>query len=490
MAFTVDIVQSQFRQLQEYADRAFALSSTYISTLQGYIIADLDMTPPTIDITDRNPFGVDSGLDTARPDEQTYPPTPADPISTDHPFPSSPSFMMPTAPTLTDISIPSFVSESIVGITTQLPTVNFDVPNVGQIDSGSEYSGGVLSDVIEAKLTSNITSGGTMIDPTVEADIWDRDLERHEQQLQDSVDKLTSQWAKLGFSVPDGLLAGSILGINNEYLNKRLDRSREIAVKQAELEQQGMFKSLELGIGLEKLFRDTFSDYARRVFETSKTAVDVLIEIYKQRVNQYNVNLEVFKADMIAYKTRVEAESLRVEVYKSQIAALQLVAGIDDLRVKSYVAQISGIEHQAKIYQTDVQTVAIMYDAEKQKIEKFKAQVEAYAAEVDSLTKQYTANIEGYKAYIQAYVASSDSQTKLSDVETRAQIARSEATVKEWEVQLKIIQENTAMRLEALKSVAQTTSNLAAGAMSAGHVSASQAASYSDSDSEIHQYLE
>jgi undecaprenyl pyrophosphate synthase len=121
-----------------------------------------------------------------------------------------------------------------------------------------------------------------------------------------------------------------------------------------------------------------------------------------------------------------------------------------------------------------------MYEAEKQKIEMYKSKVEAYTAVIKSITEKYATQVEGFKAYLGAWSASSDSQTKLIDIGTRAQIAKVEATIKEWEVQLRLIQENTALKLEALKAVAQTASNLAAGSLSAGHASAS--ASFSGID--------
>ncbi|MBU2049351.1 MAG: hypothetical protein KKH61_10290, partial [Gammaproteobacteria bacterium] len=46
----------------------------------------------------------------------------------------------------------------------------------------------------------------------------------------------TSMWAKKGWSLPDGLLAHSLSEVQKEYMNKGLDRSREIAIKQADLE--------------------------------------------------------------------------------------------------------------------------------------------------------------------------------------------------------------------------------------------------------------
>jgi len=477
------LVSEQIEQIQNYADDAFSLAEKYIDDLNTYIVGTITTTPPVIDIPAATSITVDPsliGLIPGTPIASAYPVVPESPSTSDHNFPDAPTYTLPAAPTLSTIVLPEFIENAIQGPTLTIPAIDFDVPTITQINDGSLTAEDSLVQAAKAKLLSNIVNGGTMISSQVESDIWNRDLERQEQQLQDQIDKITAQWAKLGWSMPDGLLAGSILALNNEYMNKKLDRSREIAVKQAELEQAGMFKSLEIAVQLETVLISNLNDYAKRVFETSKSTADVTIQIFKERINRYNSLLTAFKTDMDAYKVRIEAELERIEIYKVQLSGLQIIAGIDETRVKVYTAQLGAIQTQVEVYKTGVQAVSAMYEAEKQKIEMFKTKVDAYVAQVDAITKKYATQVEGFKSYLSAWTASSDSQTKLIDVGVRAQIAETEATLKEWEVQLRIIQENTSLKLEALKAVAQTASNLAAGALSAGHASAN--ASFSGID--------
>lgn len=466
------LMTSQFNAVKQYAADAFKLAEEYINDLNGYIVGTISTIPPAINID--VPTSIDPTVIGEIPvAPENYPSVPNAPGTSDHAFPNAPTYTLPTVPTLHDIVLPEFFDRTIQPSTMALPVLDFDFAAINQIQDGGLTTDDNLVPVVRTKLQRNIDSGGTMLDPQVETDLWNRDLERNEQALQDAIDKLTAQWAKLGWSVPDGLLAGSLLGVNNEYMNKRLDLSRLIAVEQAKLEQAGMFKSLEIAVSLEQILIGNMNDYAKRVFETSKATADVTVAIFRERVNMYNASLTAFKTDVDAYKVRVEAESLRAEVYKARLSGMQIIAGIDETNVKIYTAEIGALQQMTDVYKTNVQAVAVMYEAEKQKIEMFKTQVDAYAAEVKSITEQYAAQVEGFKAYLSAWVASSDSQTKLIDVGVRAQIATVEATIKEWEVQLKLIQENVALKLEALKAVAQTASNVAAGALSAAHASAS-----------------
>jgi hypothetical protein len=477
------LVTSQLRQVQDYADGAFTQAEKYIDDLNNYIVGTITTIPPVINIPAPGSITIDPtlvALIPPAPADSAYPVVPSAPGTSDHNFPDAPEYVLPVAPTMHDIVLPEFIDMTIEQPTMALPVLDFDVPAQTQLNDGGLTAEDTLVQSAKAKIMSNIVNGGTMLNAQVEADIWARDLERNEQALQDAIDKLTAQWAKLGWSVPDGLLSGSIVAINKEYMNKKLDRSREIAVKQAELEQAGMFKSLEMAVSLSKVLIDNMNDYARRVLETSKATADITIALLKARIERYNSLLAAFRADMDSYKTNIEAEMQRAEVYKTRLAGLQILSGIDETAVKIYTAKIGAVSQLVDMYKTGVQAVATMYEAEKQKIEMFKSKVDAYTAVVKSITEKYATQVEGFKSYLSAWTASSDSQTKLIDVDIRSKIANTEATLKEWEVQLRIIQENTSLKLEALKAVAQTSSNLAAGALSAGHASVS--ASFSGVD--------
>lgn len=467
--------------LEGFATEAFNSAEHYMDELHNYVITPFTTTAPSINVDVPATIVIDPSLGAApvAPPDSAYPTIPDQPTTQDFDFPTKPVYALPVAPTLTDIVLPSFIEGTIAPLTTSMPALTFDVPSLSAVSDGGKAPEDELVEASKAKLLSNIVNGGTMLNPLVEADLWNRDRERREQALQDAKDKIVSQWAKLGWSVPDGLLAGALLAVDNEYMNKDLDSSREIAVKQADLEQKGMFESLKLGIDLETVLIGSYNEYAKRVFETSKATVDVTIELYKQRVVQYNTMLEAYKADVVAYKTQIEAEMSRAEVYKARLTGAELLTKIDDNRVKLYMSHMGAIEQLVKIYQTEVQSVGIQYEAEKQKIDGFKARVEAYTAVVEGITKKYLGEMEGYKSYVTAWAASADAQTKFGDLKLKGEVAELEATLKAWEIQMRLVQESTTTKLEALKTVATTSSNLAAGALSAIHASVSDSFSNS-----------
>lgn len=486
MAFAdaFNLASNAFFTTQQYARGAFAIAEGYINDLNGYVTEEILMNPPVISIDTHPTIVIDPSLISALPPapaDSLYPSAPASPNTTDYTMPTQPSYTLPTSPVLDSITIPSFIPGSINGLSSTLPVFTDAVPTVGAISDGGDAEFDSLVQGLRSKLVSFITNGGTYLNPQVEADIWQRDLERIQQNLQDAIDKATAQWAKMGFDIPDGFLNSMLSPINLEYYNKLSDRSREIAVKQAELEQAGTFKVMEIATSLENILITSHHTYANRVYEASKSTAEVTIKIFETRIARYNALLEGFKTDLVQWKTQIEVVLAQAQVYKTQMEGLSLVEQINETKVKVYATQIQAIATAVEIFKSQVEAVATMYAAEKVKVERYKATVEAYVAQIDGITKKYSNSIEGYKAYLQSWIASTDSQTKLADLSTRAQIANVEATIKEWEIEMRVLEQEIGLKQKALEAVATTASNLAAGAMAAAHASVGASASSTES---------
>ena len=254
---TGDMIAGRFAFATNYAKECFESAQVYINQLSGYILTTTNISPPAISIPTIDSYNIDPDLAAAMPeppDDNVYPDDPAaPPVLSDHPFPDKPTFSYPSVPTLVEIKIPDFVPQEITPLSAIIPTFAVDVPSLESIPSGGQYVQSSLLEALRARLLDNIVNGGTGLSSDVETAIWNRNLEREEQALSDAVDKAAATWAKTGFSLPDGLLGDSIATLHNEFANRRIDRAREIAVKQADLEQTNLKMSMELSVNVENL---------------------------------------------------------------------------------------------------------------------------------------------------------------------------------------------------------------------------------------------
>jgi hypothetical protein len=453
-------------------------------------------------------------------------------------FPTDPSVEMPTIPSAPGLSA---ISDGIGNVTLDA-LLNYIVPETPVLSIGTfsetaptmltvtpvqhlfsidsiDIFGDSLVSAIKTKLQSNIQNGGTGLSESVETAIWQRDLERNEQQLSDTIDKEIDVWAKKGFSLPDGLLAHQVTSIQSEYMNKLLDRSREIAIKQAELEQINLFKSLETGSGfITKLFDSLLeydklilacqdftakyaNEYIRLQIEVNNNLVDVYkakaqvyeiqlraemakVEIYKAQIeaalgavkmNEVTVKIysEKIQAEIAKFTGRLEGNKLLVQIFSEEVRASLAEAQIEESKIKLYGEQIRAVLAQAEVYRIDMESFAKEIEAEKTKIEANVAVVDVYKKKADVTLAKYQAALEKQKNDQIWTIAQGEYINKVNDIEIRKYSAESQVGIEEIKLLFQNNQYKYGLMLEAAKAIAQATSTMAAGAMAAINADAS-----------------
>jgi len=76
-----------------------------------------------------------------------------------------------------------------------------------------------------------INNGTTGLSETAQNNIWDYERERDLQALSDAKDRIALDWAKQNWPLPDGVLAAQFTKIEAEYMNRKIDKSRDIRVE-------------------------------------------------------------------------------------------------------------------------------------------------------------------------------------------------------------------------------------------------------------------
>lgn len=110
------------------------------------------------------------------------------------------------------------------------------------------------------------------------------------------------------------------------------------------------------------------------------------------------------------------------------------------------------------------------------------AEAQANLSEVQYHTQAFGAQVDAWKAKASANVAHAEMQSRFADMNTRTSIAYAEMQITEFQAHMQKAVQEAQIALEAAKALGQFTAQLAAGAMSAAHVSASIGASGSATD--------
>jgi len=84
-------------------------------------------------------------------------------------------------------------------------------------------------------LAEGLTLTECAVPASVEDAIFDRETERALLLHKDALDNIAAEWSKRGFTLPNANLLAALSIAETEYMNKRLDISRDIAIKSWEL---------------------------------------------------------------------------------------------------------------------------------------------------------------------------------------------------------------------------------------------------------------
>lgn len=201
---------------------------------------------------------------------------------------------------------------------------------------------------IQAKLEYDLAHGGTGLNPDVENEIWRREEERARIALDDTKERAAAEWSKRGFALPDGALAAQITQIETEYMNKRLDRSRDIAIKQAELSYQYSTFIIQQILAMEQIIINATAEGNKSLIEEYKADMDG----YKSRVHGA---VEKLNALLNAYK-------VGGEVFKAKAEAQAAIANVDvrvvEAKINTIISQMNLFLKQAEINMRDREVIA------------------------------------------------------------------------------------------------------------------------------------
>lgn len=285
-----DIVQEKFEDGRSYATAALATANAIIEQLRQTAVS-LNVIDTSTSINNITP--PNSGAFTG-----TIPPTP---IGTD--------LNMPSAPSDTDD----------------------------------------LQYVVKSKLINDISNGVAAISNTVEDAIFNREVERAVLVHQDNLDRISSEWSKRGFTLPNGILGALLSQAEIDYANKRLDVSRDIAIKNFELSDTNVKFAVQQGIA--------YNAYKVEVYKAQVTA-----EISRVRaiVDTFLGEVEAYKASAQAFSTLadVKVKEFVATVDQEKIKAELLIKNVD-IAIKNFEVETSlRIEADKAIGSINAQIVA------------------------------------------------------------------------------------------------------------------------------------
>ncbi len=435
MSSAAQLVNESFTLAQEYADSAQQQLAGFTSALSSSIYApptisvtwnslaapslpglppvpempsiafvaptapgEWSLAEPTIDIADFTEESPTLTMPVAP--ELVYGVAPTIPVVGDVVVPDAPVLSAVAVPTYLSLSTPTFggvdLHQDYLDKLVDIPTLELVAPTPYSYVAGPQYASELLAG-LKAVLEERL-AGGTGLLPAVEQAIWDRARSRETQVALANEAEVMRASEALGFQLPSGVLAAQLREAQQAYYDKLSGLSRDIAIKQAEMEQENLKQTIAAGMQLEGQLIDYSFKLEQLTFEAAKTTADNAIQTYNAQVEQFKALLSAYNTYAVAYKTIMDAELSKVEVYKAELQAEQTKAEVNQALVQQYKAQVEAGLAQVEVYKAQVGAANTLIQLEQAKIGAAGEQIKAYVAQVNAETSK----VEAYKAGVQA----------------------------------------------------------------------------------------
>lgn len=332
------------------------------------------------------------------------------------------------------------------------------------------YTDSLLEKVVSTLLKR--LDGGTGLNSTVEQAIWDRGKDRESSAAIIAERTLLVERAAQGFSRPTGSILSALTTITQNLQSKLIELSREVMIKQADLEQTNLREAIQQTMIIEATLIDQSLKINQRLFEAAKYTKEFFIEAYKVQMSRYQMLVEVYKTNVEIYSSKLQAEQFKLQVFSDQLKAENLKLDVNKQILDIYQSQLTANKIKSEIYQIFVSSISERLKGESLKLESYKAEVEAYSSLINAQTslqqaygesikaeslkvnleeikaKVFSAKIEAYAAATKADTDKFTQQMSINEYQLKSFLAKSEAYI----ARAKMQQANTDSILTAYRS--------------------------------------
>lgn len=305
------------------------------------------------------------------------------------PIPVEPSFVLPAVPTFIGLNLPAVPTLDLPTFTDTLVDAP-SAPNASFTYSEVAYASANLS-ALNNRLVGIINGGTTGLSPQVEDALWQRGRDREAQVSQRAIEEAQRMFAARGFSMPSGTLLRVVQQAIQDSLGRDAALSREIMIKQGELEQSNFQFSFNAAINLESQLMDQFNQVQARALDAAKFTFQAVLQIFNAQVQLFQANVQAFQAKASVFETRLRGALAQLEVYKSQLEGQKLIGDLNTQQVQQYSAQIDAVKALSDVYKTRVDAAKAQIDAQRAQVEIYTAQLTGYDSQVKSKATEYQA---------------------------------------------------------------------------------------------------
>lgn len=155
-----------------------------------------------------------------------------------------------------------------------------------------------------------ILTGGTGIPAAIENAIWERARSREMIDARMLEQEALNAFASRGFSMPPGALAGRLLEVRQNATNKSSTISRDVAIKQAELEIENIKFALDEGLKVRMGVIQSLPAYIKAWLEPAADAVEYAKALAAAKERLWSAASDYYRALISEAELGVRTQSI------------------------------------------------------------------------------------------------------------------------------------------------------------------------------------
>lgn len=300
---------------------------------------------------------------------------------------------------------------------------------------------------LEAKLATFL-AGGTALSEEVEDRIFSRLQDKISTDGQRARDAALEDYRRAGWTMFAPTLAANLAKVEQDMRDNLGRGATEIAIKQAELEQDNVKYALAQTI----TFRQTALSAAMQFYsgviqsngqaiEYAKGVVQAIVATYEVATKIAEIQVRIYEGDARVFEARLKGAMAVIEAYKAKIDGLLAQADVDTALVNQYKARIEAVQAEATVYRATIEGLSAQAQIKRLFVEIYQARTSAYVAQVNAQTAQW-----------QAYEAATRGET----ARINALKAQEEIALAQVQAQVEIVKART-MQVDAIARANQAT---------------------------------
>lgn len=165
---------------------------------------------------------------------------------------------------------------------------------------------------VETWIVDTIEDGGTGMNADIENAIWARARERELVEASRQRAEINRAWAARGFSLPPGMLVAQEAMIDQDVANKTSTHSRDVAIKQAEIEIENVRFAVQQGAQLRVAVMNSALDYMRAFMRPWELAIEKAKALVESKRLLWQSSAAYYDALIRAEALHLQYDELRI----------------------------------------------------------------------------------------------------------------------------------------------------------------------------------